>query len=177
MKAALPVLGFLARHGLFIGLVVLLGWGLWTVAYLVLLLIAVFSNQGLGSPFTYPVGMIAMAATCLFLGGGIFAPASALGAWFCRKFRWPRLAAIPVVFLTALALSFLIYRGLIELGAAQAMPSVGTMVKNFSVYLSLPLGIYWWLTEGPGVLLDTFRRWIRRSRSRHSSGDIVPSND
>jgi hypothetical protein len=53
------------------------------------------------------------------------------------------------------------------------MPSMLTVLKNFAIYLSIPLGAYWWLTEGPGALFDAFRRWIgrRRQNKRPSEQD------
>lgn len=173
MKAVIPVLTFLARHFLFVVFAMFAGCIIWTIAYFALLAIAVITDQRGGGPLAFPVGIITVLAACVFLGWGIFAPASATGAAFCGLFRLPRIAAIPVVCLAAFLLSYLIYWAFIELGTTHSMPSVLTVLKNFGIYLSVPLGIYWWLTEGPGALFDAFRRWIRRRRSDESISEQV----
>jgi len=73
------------------------------------------------------------------------------------------------------ALSFLARHiwGYIELVTTHSMPSVLSVLKNFVIYLSVPLGVYWWLTEGPGALFDSFRRWFhnrRRNKMINESG-------
>ena len=77
MKAVLPTLTFLARHLLFVAIAMIAGCIAWTVVYVVLLILAVVTNQGIGSPLAFPAGIIAVLAACGFLGWGVFAPASA----------------------------------------------------------------------------------------------------
>jgi hypothetical protein len=164
MKAVLPALTFLARHFLFVAFAMVAGCIVWTLAYSVLLAIAVVTRQGVGGPLAFPVGIIAVLAACGFLGWGIFAPASAIGAAFCRVFRLPRIAAIPIVTVAAFLLTYAIHWAYIEIVTTHSMPSMLTVLKNFAIYLSIPLGAYWWLTEGPGALFDVFRRWMGRRR-------------
>jgi hypothetical protein len=164
MNAVIPALTFVIRHLLFVVFAMLAGCILWIVAYFLLLAFAVLSDQGIGGPLALPAGLIAVIASCISLGWGVFAPASAIGAIFCTLLKLPRLAAIPIVTVVAFVLSYLIYWGYIELVTTHSMPSVWIILKNFAIFLSLPLGIYWWLTEGPGALFDSFRRWIRRRR-------------
>ena len=173
MKAVLPTLTFLARHLLFVAIAMIAGCIAWTVVYVVLLILAVVTNQGIGSPLAFPAGIIAVLAACGFLGWGVFAPASAFGEVFRRVFRLPRIAAIPVVTIAAYLLSYLIYWAYIEMVTTHSIPSMLTVLKNFAIYLSIPLGAYWWLTEGPGALFDAFRRWIgsRRQNKRSSEQD------
>jgi len=149
---------FLARHFLFVVFAMIVGCIGWTIAFFVLLAIAVVTNQGVGGPLAIPTGIIAVLAACCFLGWGVFAPASAFGAVFCRVFRLPRIAAIPVVTTAAILLSYVMYWAYIEMITTHSMPSILTVLKNFAIYLSIPLGAYWWLTEGPGALFDAFRR-------------------
>jgi hypothetical protein len=170
MKAVLPVLPFLARHFLFVAFAMVAGCIAWTIAYFVLLVVAVITNQGVGGPLAYPAGIVAVLAACGFLGWGVFAPASAIGAVFWRVFQLPRIAAIPVVTIAAFFLSYLIYWGYIDVVTTHPMPPVLVVLNNFAIYLSIPLGAYWWLTEGPAALFDSFRRWIgRRRRNRRPS--------
>ena len=179
MKAAITALTFLARHFLFVAFAMIAGCIAWTIAYFVLLFVAVVTNQGLGGPLAFPTGIISVLATCGFLGWGVFAPASAFGVVFCRVFRLPRIAAIPVVTIAAFLLSLLIYWAFIEAFTTHSMPSVLTVLKNFAIYISIPLGAYWWLTEGPGALFDAFRRRIgclrRNKRPSEQDGGGQPA--
>jgi hypothetical protein len=168
MNTVIPALTFVARHLLFVVFAMIAGCILWIVAYFLLLAIAVVGDQGIGGPLALPAGLIAVIASCIFLGWGVFAPASAIGAIFCALLKLPRLAAIPIVTVTAFVLSYLIYWGYIELVTTHSMPSVWSILKNFSIFLSVPLGIYWWLTEGPGALFDSLRRWIRKHRQNQT---------
>jgi hypothetical protein len=170
MKAQLPILTFVARHFVCVLLAMLVGCVLWAVVYAALLLTAVVTDQGLGGPLAFPVGIVSVIVVCVFVGWGIFAPASAAGAVFCGMFRLPRLAAIPVVFLAAFVFGYLLYWAFIEMLTTHPMPPIGTVLKNFVVYLSIPLGAYWWLTEGPGALFQVFWRWLR---SRRKSGRVA----
>ena len=76
----------------------------------------------------------------------------------CTFFRWPRLAAIPVVFLAFLGFCYLFYAGYLTLMTTHTVSGVSVIVRNFVLYLSLPLGVYWWVTEGPGALFEVFRK-------------------
>ena len=168
MKVIIHVMTFALRHFLIVCFAMLAGFILWTIAYVVLLAIAVIWNKGLGGPLAYPSGILAILATGIFIGWSIFAPASAIGAVFCRIFGLPRLAAIPVVFLSSFVISYFLYWAYIELVTTHSMPSAWIVFKNHTIYLSVPLGVYWWLTEGPGAIFDVFRRWIRNRRSKNN---------
>ena len=157
---------FILRHFLFVVFAMVAGCLLWTIAYVLLLVIAVVGDFGLGGPLAYPVGLVAVIVGSAVLGWGIFAPASALGAVLCALLRLPRLAAIPFVAAAAYGLSYLLYRAYIEWVTTHPMPDAGVVLKNFAVYLSIPLGIYWWLAEGPGAVFDAFRCWLRARAAR-----------
>lgn len=144
---------------------ILAGCILWTAAYAIMLAIAVIFNQGVGGPLAYPVGIIAIVTAIILVGCGVFAPASAVGAFFCKVFGLPRLAAIPVVFGSAFALSYLLYWAYIELTTTHSMPAASIILKNFIVFLSIPLGVYWWLAEGPLTISDALR-WIWNGRRK-----------
>ena len=164
MKVVIAVLSFLARHLLFVLLAMLVGCVIWTVAYLVLFVIAMLADQGLGGPLAYPAGLMAIVVACAVIGWGFFAPASAVGALFCGLLKWPRLWAIPLVTLTVLVLCYLVSWPFVEMGVLYEAPSFWMVLKNFAIYLSVPLGVYWWLTEGPGALFEVLRDWVQRRR-------------
>ena len=142
-----------------------------TIIYVILLLIAILFNQGIGSPLVYPAGVIMIFVTTISICWGVFAPASAIGAIACALFKLPRLAAIPIVTAAAFGLSYFMYWGYIELVTTHSMPPAMLIVKNFVILLSVPLGIYWWITEGPGAIFDTCRRWIRHRRAQKNQAN------
>jgi hypothetical protein len=165
MNAVIPVMTFAVRHLLFVPIAIVAGCVLWTVAYVILLVTAVVFDLGVGSPLAYPTGIVAILVGAIVIGWGIFAPASAIGAIACALLKLPRLAAIPIVTVSAFVLSYLLYWGYIEWVTTHSMPSATIVLKNFAIFLSIPLGIYWWITEGPGAIFDTCRRWITRRRT------------
>jgi hypothetical protein len=147
MKAALPVITFVLRHALAVPLAIAAGCVLWTAAYVLLLLWAVVFGGGLGGPLAYPAGIFAVVVGGALIGWGIFAPACAVGALFCGVTGWPRFAAFPVVFIGGILFGYMILR-------------------NHALFLAVPLGVYWWATEGPGAACDALRRWWERRRLR-----------
>jgi hypothetical protein len=163
MRPALAALAFLARHFLFVIFAIAAGCAAWTVLYFGLLLIAIFTGTGIGSPLALPTGIILIIGTGMIVGWGVFAPACALGEVFRRMANLPRFAAIPVVFLAGL-LSYFGYFAFIKNLTTHSMPPVTKVALFYLIYLSVPLGVYWWLTEGPGALFDTFRNWLRKRR-------------
>ena len=169
LKAVLPFLTFAVRHLLIVPFTILVVCLLWTIAYILLLIAAVVMDGGIGSPLVFPAGIIMIILTCLVIGWGIFAPACAVGAVSCKLLGLPRLAAIPVVFVSGFGLSYLLCLAFVGILATEPMPSVGAVLKNFTLFLSIPLGIYWWLTEGVSALLNTFRIWVvKQVRLRRS---------
>ena len=174
MKTVLSVLTFAARHLLIVPFGIIAGCILWTIAYVLLLAVAVIWNQGIGGPLAYPAGILAIIGASIFIGWGIFAPASAIGAIFCAAFRLPRLAAIPVVFGSAFVLSFLLYQAYVVGLTTHSMPSIGVVLKNYAIFLSVPLGAYWWVTEGPGAIFDSCRRWIGSQRHNKTNSESGP---
>lgn len=167
MNNVILVISFVTRHLLIVSLAIIAGCILWTIAYVVLLIVAVILNEGLGGPIAYPAGIITIIVAGISIGWGIFAPACAIGVVFWKIFGLPRIAAIPVVFGSALVLSSLLYWAFIEAITTSPMPSTWVVLKNHTIVLSVPLGAYWWVTEGPGALFDGFRRWFRRRRNKN----------
>jgi hypothetical protein len=177
MNAVITSTTFAVRHLLIVPIAIAAGCILWTIIYIVLLLVAIIFNQGVGGPLAYPVGIFAILVATITIGWGIFAPASAIGAIACGLLKLPRLAAIPFVTASAFGLSYLLYWGYIELVTTHSMPSAAVVLKNFAMFLSIPLGIYWWITEGPGAIFDTCRRWVRRRRPQIIQANRVPGSD
>jgi hypothetical protein len=154
----MKLISFLARHLIAVALAAVVACALWTITYIGLFAWAMITNGGIGGPLAYPAGLLFVFVSCLIVGFGIFAPACGFGLVLTTCLRLPRLAAIPFVFLAAVLLSYLAYYGFIELLTTHSMPPIWTVCSNFVIYLSIPLGIYWWLTDGPGAIIDLIRR-------------------
>lgn len=157
-----PILGigfFLFRHAIAFVAGVVLVCALWTIAYFALLLYAMATGGGLGGPLAYPAGLLMLPVLWMIIDFGIFMPSCAAGSAICGLLRWPRLAAIPFVILTAIGLCFL----MVSLLARNSdMPGLGVWeTMLFSALIPpLPLGLYWWLTEGPGAILQLLRKML-----------------
>lgn len=164
MKSMIPFITFAVRHALATPLSIVAGCVLWSVAYLLLLLWAVISGQGLGGPLAYPAGIVMIVVGGGLIGWGIFAPACAVGALFCGVTGFSRFAAIPVTFIAGFLFSYLIDWAFVECVTTSPMPSFATILGNYAMFLSVPLGGYWWITESPGAMFEAFRRWRAKRR-------------
>lgn len=173
MKPAWKIVIFFVRHALMIFMAMMVGCVMWTLIYAFLLFLALMLGQGWGGPLAYPAGIIAILLTCLVIGAGVFAPACAIGAMACSFLKWPRFAAIPIVAVAAFGLSYALARGYIARVPSETIPSVVVVLKIFVMFLSIPLGGYWWITEGPGAIVDALRRWLRRRRHRRQTTNAL----
>lgn len=158
MKTGMAILSFVGRHLLFVFITTLLACLVWTIAYIILLLIAMITNSGVGGPLAYPAMLLAIMIIIPLFGLGMFAPASGVGLIACRIFKLPKLAAIPFVLLTAFLIHWFIFS---TPGDCQTI-TLKDILAHFAVYLTIPLGVYWWLIEGPIAVFDLFKRlWNR----------------
>lgn len=144
---------FLARHGAFLVLVAVLGCLLWTAIYLALLAWAVVTGGGIGGPLAWPAGILAVLLACVAFGLGVTVPACGAAAFLRWRCGWPRMAEIPLSFLAG-ALLWLGWASLFKGGVVPPLEFAVSLL-----WMPLPLGAWWWLTEGPGALWDAFRRW------------------
>ncbi len=150
--------GFLARHFLALLVTVAVPCVLWTVTYFALLLWGAFSGGGLGSPASYPVGLL-----LVFLAGTavsilLYLPSTAVAEWIVRRRGLPVFSQIPIALAVFAALC------LAAIGISTALfPQSGFRGLSFGfggLFLInlVPLGIYWWSAQGGPLLLALFRR-------------------
>jgi hypothetical protein len=151
---------FVARHIVSMSITLILGCACWTLIYLLLLINAIIFHKGLGGPLAYPVGLLFVVVPCLAIGMGIIVPSCGIGVAACRLLNLPRLAAIPFVFGAGAVLTHAWFALYIEKVTTHQMPAASTVFWSFTLYLSLPLGAYWWLVEGPYALIDGARRLL-----------------
>ncbi len=147
VNKVVSISGFFVRHLVASLVSVVAPVILWGIAYLVLLLIAIFNNTGLGGPLALPFWAVffliagAISTTLLLFPSVLIAETATrhLG-------KWRHLAQIPV---STLALA-----GLIHLASQLAHLRPGYSESSFLFWadypwilflaLAIPLGIYWW---------------------------------
>ena len=159
---------YIGRHVAAVGVAAALAALVWTIVYVALLLFAIMTDSGIGSPISYPIWLVFLLVSITIIGLFVFAPACALGRLFVGVTRLPLLAAIPIVFGAGALLSYMAYDLYITFVTTHSMPPASTVFQNYCVYLSIPLGAYWWIVDGPFAILDGFRRWFRRRLTAQS---------
>lgn len=155
---------FLLRHAVMTPIIAGVLCAASVAFYFVLMLIAVLGDGGLGSPLALPVGLIVVVAVCAVVGWGIFTPACAVGYVLRSLFKPPTLVVLLTVWLAGTLLGYawawiLVTRFLHEPGP----PLVWAMARS-ALILSVPLGLYWWATEGVAMLPDMVVKALRRFR-------------
>jgi hypothetical protein len=163
-RAALRIGAFLLRHLVAVPVLTLVLCLGWVLVYLVLLVVAAVTDSGIGGPLALPAGLIFFGVAGVVLGWGVFAPACAVGAALCTVFRLPGIAAIPFVWLSALGFSYAVFSFAAHIMTIEPAASASAPLLLFALGISIPLGIYWWLTEGPWALLELGKRWWTRRR-------------
>ena len=144
----------LFRHLLAIGACVVVALALWTIIYVRTYLghtAIAQADQG-----RYMIGGVLAIVYGLVFGVGIFAPASFIGSFFtlcftCLGFARQRplvalFAATPFVLASAAFLSYQFDCFYMAAATTSPQRSVGIVMKEFAIYQSLPLLLYWWFT-------------------------------
>lgn len=144
------LLDFFLRHLLTVPALALVLSLLWVVVYYVLLLLG-----HMGDLTASPDGASALTAGLLFIvlctlmiGWGIFAPACGLGLLVTRLLRRSRYWAIPIVWATASLIAYACQSAYYQQHPAATMPTPLALYLQTAAFLTIPLAIYWWLTEG-----------------------------
>lgn len=159
---------FLLRHAVMtpaITAVLCLGW---VAVYLTLLALAILGNQPLGGPLTLPAGVVAVIVLCAIVGWGIFTPACALGAALRSVFRPPLPAILLAVWLAGALLGYGWAWVYVTRILHESAPPVAWTMARSALYLSVPLGLYWWATESAAMLPEMVVKALKRFR--HSRG-------
>lgn len=157
---------FALRHALAMAVTIVLPCVLWTLLYLVLLLWAILTDSGIGSPVAYPLGLLLVAAWSALMAVVFFFPSTAFAALITTRMKWAILWQIPLC-LTLFAL----FSGLLALtvGAQSASPAWRDTSIGFGLFYAahlLPLGLYWWTAQSLPVFQAGFRKlrdlWHKR---------------
>lgn len=167
IRTAACIGGFCARHLLAILVMVIVLCILWTVTYFALLVWAAVSGGGLGSPASYPFGLL------LALVGGpvasltLFLPATALAEWIAKRRGLPILAQIPISIAILAALCLLVVGIALAAGIQASFRSGAVCFAVLLLAHLLPLGLYWWVAQSGPLLISLFKQLCKLPAPRN----------
>ena len=157
---------FYARHLLALTITVVALSVLWTVAYFVLLLVAVFHGGGIGSPIAYPIGLVILASGSLIVGLTLLFPATAVAEWIVTRRKLPILAQIPLSIASLGLLCLIVAVILPSHSSATTLPDLFARGAMLFGLMLPPMGVYWWTAQGGPLVLALLRR-IRAALQRN----------
>lgn len=144
---------FAARHFVAVMVTTVATCTLWTVMYFSLLLWAVIADGGLGSPASFPFGLLMLMIACPLLCLMLFLPSTAAAEWLVRHWCLPTLAQIPICLLAFAALCLALVSIISAIGSSLSLQSISVGFSVLFLLNLLPLGIYWWTAQsGPLVM-------------------------
>ena len=146
---------FLARHFLATFVTIIVPCLFWTLAYFGLLLWGVIIGGGIGSPATYPVGMVLLVALGIVASLVLFLPSTMIAERLVRARRLPGWAQIPISIATlaVLCLAATLIASAFGL-AGKPMRAAGTVFLASLV----PMGLYWWTAQSGPIVISFLRR-------------------
>ena len=128
--------------------------GVWSIIYVKTYIDDTWVSHA--DPGRFLIGGILSVIYGLVVGIGIFAPASLAGfvLSLCLTCRFPRVVAAPFVLTVAAFLSYQIDGFYMVSVTTSPQRAFGIIMKDFVIYLSLPMLLYWWFTSCPDGELD-----------------------
>jgi hypothetical protein len=158
IRTAACIGGFFARHLLATLVVVLVLCVLWTVTYFALLIWAAVSGGGLGSPASYPLGLLLSLVGGTVFSLTLFLPATALAEWIAKRRGLPILAQIPISIAILAALCLLVVGSAMAAGVQASFRSGAAGFAVLFLAHLLPLGLYWWVAQSGPLLVSLYRQ-------------------
>jgi len=158
IRTAACIGGFCARHLLATLVVVLVLCVLWTVNYFALLIWAAVSGGGLGSPASYPLGLLLSLVGGTVFSLTLFLPATALAEWIAKRRGLPILAQIPISIAILAALCLLVVGSAMAAGVQASFRSGAAGFAVLFLAHLLPLGLYWWVAQSGPLLVSLYRQ-------------------
>ena len=154
--------GFLARHFMALLVTVALALVLWTVTYFALLLWAGFAGGGIGSPASYPFGLLFGVVAGTLVSTTLFLPSTAFAEWIACRCGLPILAQIPITVAFFALLCLIIAAVASIIGSALSLQSISISFSVLLLVHLIPLGLYWWVAQSVPLLVslgNAFGRW------------------
>lgn len=149
--------GFLARHSLALFVTVAVPCALWTMAYFALLLWAAAAGGGLGSPASYPLGLLFILACGTAVGIMLFLPSVAVAEWIAQRQGFPILAQIPITLGVFTSLYLMVVFMAVVFGPQRPLQEIPLGSGILFLAHLLPLGLYWWTAQSLPILLALCR--------------------
>jgi hypothetical protein len=149
---------FVARHSFAVVVTVAAACVLWTVTYIALLLWAVFAGAGLGSPASYPIGLLFVLVAGTVVSVTIYFPCASLAEWIARRHGLPILAQIPISVAILVILCLAIAFSAAAVGREPSFRGVAAVFGVLIVAHLAPLGLYWWVSQSGPILLSLLQR-------------------
>lgn len=158
IRTAARIGGFCARHLAALLVTVVVPCVLWTLAYIALLLWAIFTDSGIGGPFAYPAGLLFCFIAASAASVVLLFPSVALAEWLARRQGFPILAQIPISIAILSLLCLIIVSVIVMVGAPPSFRAASVCFGILLVAHLPPLGLYWWVAQGAPLLLSLCRR-------------------
>lgn len=161
------IVAFAGRHLIASLVSVGLPVALVTIAYFVLLVIAILTDTGLGSPVALPLWVLLTLVVSLGYTSLLLFPAVAVAEVVSRAFgKWQHVVQVPLstVFLALFAVLLMAVIGLINQPHLSLKQWFNYSVLAFLV-MTVPLGIYWWtmkFTQAIMFVVTSSLAWIGR---------------
>ncbi|MBI5649420.1 MAG: hypothetical protein HZC40_03070 [Chloroflexi bacterium] len=147
VEKTVMVTNFFARHFIASLASILFPVILTVVAYFVLLVIAIFTNTGLGSPIALPLWMIIVAIFSTAYTALLLFPVALIAEIVSRVFgKWQHFAQVPISTAILFAVIFtlaLIFRRAPNFPNEMATHWIEYTLVTACVF-TIPLGMYWW---------------------------------
>lgn len=145
------------------------------ITYIVLFVIAIFTNSGLGSPIALPLWFVFVFLVSALYTAVLLFPSVLIAETVSRIFgKWQHIAQIPVSSLALVLLVYILSLLVHSYPDYSAIPILNWAEHPFIVVLvlAIPLGIYWWTMKvvQTGIFLPIifFERLRKPSHSKVS---------
>ena len=170
---ARPATRFLVKHVVATGVTVGGVLVLLATLYFMLLVVAILTDGGIGSPATLPIGLLLTAVLMTGVALVVFLPVTIAASWIRHRSGLTYLYEIPIAAMLLVAYILLVA---IVVGLAKAYPlsSAFWYASAVSLALLLALGVYWLCLQSTGWLLTGAERmvtFVRRARDDGSDDD------
>ncbi len=168
-----PATRFLVKHAVATAVIVGGVSALLATLYFVLLVVAILTDGGIGSPATLPIVLVLTAVLMTGVALAMFLPVTVAAGWISNRTGLTYLYEIPIAALLLVAYILLVA---IAVGLAKAYPLSSAFWYASAVSLALlpALGVYWLCLQSTGWLLTGAERmvtFVRRARADGSDDD------
>ena len=163
---------FLLKHGVATAVTVAAVSALIAAVYFALLIVAILTDGGIGSPLTLPVFLVLATVLMTVVALVIFLPVTVTATWIRSRRDLHHLFEIPIAALLFVIYIFLVATA-ITLSTRSSLDIGSWYVFGVAVALLPLLGLYWVCLQSTGWLLTAAERVVAflRNSKRDGIGD------